>query len=279
MKPSSYAFGRLLTLQTGVIAALLLFSAPSGAQTLLADGEPAAAPTLADIAAYRKAVAEDGKLVEGIQAKALEYYDRAAEALSQIEKVGTETAALVDRIEQGPARVAEIRELLKGPRSPTESVTPASGATVEELQAIVNEKRAALTVAQDVLNQKEAAFASIKQSGKAIVEDYVARERSLSKITKEADAPPAADAAPALVQARSTYLRARVILEKAEFEQLRRAYASYDLLAELAALERELAAADAAAVGDQRQVLEQALQERRESRRAGPTLGSRRGDL
>ena len=265
MKPSSDAFGRIFTLQTGVIAALLLFGAPSGAQTLLADGEPAAAPTLADIAAYRKAVAEDGKLVDDVQAKALEYYDRAAEALSQIEKVGTETAALVDRIEKGPARVAEMRELLKSPRSPTASVIPASDATVEELQTIVNEKRAAFTVAQDVLNQKEAALASIKQSGKAIVEDYVARERSLSQITKEADAPPAADAAPALVQARSTYLRARLILEKAKFERLRRAYASYDLLAELATLERELAAADAAAVGEQRQVLEEALQERREA--------------
>jgi potassium efflux system protein len=265
MKPSSYVFGRLFTLQAGVIAAMLLFGAPSGAQTLLADGEPAAAPTLANIAAYRKAVAEDGELVEGVQAKALEFYDRAAEALGQIEKIGTETAALVDRIEKGPARVAEIRELLKSPRSPTESVIPASDATVEELQAVVNEKRVAFTVAQDVLNQKEAALASIKQSGKAIVEDYVARERSLSKITTEADAPPAADAAPALVQARSTYLRARLILEKAKFEQLRRAYGSYELLAELATLERELAAADAAAVSDQRQVLEQALQERREA--------------
>ena len=243
---------------------MVLFVAPSGAQSLLLEAQTVATPTLAEIEEHRKVVEDDGELPQDVQAKALEYYGRAAEALGELKKVGSETAALAARIEEGPARVAEIRERLKSPRPPIESVVPASDATVEELQAAANEKRAAVAVAQDVLNQREATLASITQSGKAIVEEYVARERSLDKITKEVRAPPAADTPPALVQARSTYLNTRLALEYAEFEQLKRAYASYDLLTELATLERELAVADAAAIGDQRQVLEEALQKRRE---------------
>jgi len=264
MKPISDACGYLRPIQTCVIAVVLLFAAPCGAQSILLEGVAKATPTLAEIEERRKVAEADSELAEDVQAKALEFYDRAAEALGQTKGVGAETAALAARLEEGPARVAEIRELLKSPRVAIQSVVPASDTTVEELQAAVNEKRAASTVAQDILHQKEAALASISQSGKVIVEEYVARERSLGKIAEEARAPPAADTPPALARARSTYLDTRLALEYAEFEQLKRAYGSYDLLTELATLERELAAANAEAIADQRQALEEALQKRRE---------------
>ena len=85
MKPISRAFGPLWTVQACLVAAPLLFVAPSAAQPALLDGEPAAAPTFADVETGRKAAEEDGDLAEDVKAKVLEYYDRAAEALGQSE--------------------------------------------------------------------------------------------------------------------------------------------------------------------------------------------------
>jgi potassium efflux system protein len=264
MKRFSHAFYPLLGAQTCLIVAMLFFVAPSGAQPVLPDGESAAAPTLADIETRRKAAEGDSELAGDVRAKVLEFYDRAAEVLGQTEEVAARTAALIARVETSPARVAEIREQLKSP-VPIETPVPAPDASVDELQAAVNEQRAALTVAQDVLDQKEAAVSSLKKSGQSIVEEYVARERSLSTLSDESRLPPSADVPPGLYQARQTFLGVRLVLEQAELDWLRRRNASYEPLVELAALEREIAVAVVAGIDKQREVLEVALQSRRES--------------
>ena len=207
----------------------------------------------------------DTGLAQDVQAKALEYYDRAAESLALTEEAAAKTAALIARIEEGPARVAELREWLEKPRSPTEAAAPAPDASTEQLQAAVNEIRAASTVARDVLDEKDTALSSLKKSGKAIVEEYVARERSLNKITEEARALPSVDIPPAVSQARQAYLGARQTLEQTELDRLRRRNTSYDLLIDLAAVERELAVVELTLIEGEREVLEEALQKRREA--------------
>jgi potassium efflux system protein len=265
MKPPEHPFDIRRRVRICLIAAMLCWVTPVGAQLALPAGQPLAAPTPADIEAGRKAVEADTGLAQDVQAKALEYYDRAAESLALTEEAAAKTAALITRIEQGPARVAELRERLDNPRSPTEAAAPAPDSSSEQLQAAVNEIRAALTVARDVLAEKDKALSSLKKSGKAIVEEYVARERSLDKITKEARALPSADIPPALERARQAYLGARQILEQTELDRLRRRNTSYDLLIDLAALERELAVAELTLTEGEREVLEEALQKRREA--------------
>jgi len=265
MKPSTHPLGARRTARTCLIVAMLCLVTPIGAQRALPDGQSPAVPTLADIETRRKAAQENAELAQEVQAKTLEYYDRAAETLDQTEQTAARIAALISRIEEGPARVAELRKRLKSPRSPIVAAMPAPDASVEELQAAVNEKLAGLTVAREVFNEKKKALSSLKKSGKAIVEEYVARERGLSKITEEARAPPPADMPPALSQARQTFLGARLVLEQTELDQLRRRNSSYDLLTELATLERDLAAADVAWIENEHEVLEEALQKQREA--------------
>jgi potassium efflux system protein len=248
-----------------LVFAVFCFASPAGAQPAAPGGEFPGAPTLADVETGRKAVEENAELSQDTKIKALELYARAKAVLGQTEEVVAETAALAARIEEAPASLAALREQLESLRSPAETTTPNTDATAEELQAAVNEKRAAYTVAREVLTGKEAALSSMEKSGKAIVEEYVIRERSLRKITEEARAPPPVDTPPAVSQARQIYLAARQVLEQAELERLRRRNASYELLFELAAIERELAAADLARIQGERDVLEQALQGRRES--------------
>ena len=244
---------------------MLLFLSSASAQSATNGGESLAAPTLDDIQSERKAVEGNAELGEDVRAKALELYDRAAQALKQYEETTAATNALAARIEQGPARIAEIRKQLENPRPPAETRAPAQDMSTEKLEAAVNEARAASTVARDALNEKEAAVAALAQSGKAIVEDYVSRERSLGKVTDELRAPPVADVPPAVSKARKTFLSARRALEQAELTRLRRRNSSYDLLVELTTLERDLAAAEVARIQDRRTLLEEALQKRREA--------------
>jgi potassium-dependent mechanosensitive channel len=222
-------------------------------------------PTPTAIAAGRKAVNDDAELSQEAKTKALEYYDRAAQALEKSQEAATKTAALIARIEQGPARIAELRARLANPDASVDIALPPADTSAEQLAAAVNQKRAASTVARDALNDKEAALAALTQSGTAIVEEYVARERSLAKIKEEALVPASVDMPPALSRARKIYLGARQLFEQAELSRLQRRNTSYDLLVELSSLERDVAAAEMARIQHERTVLEEALQERRET--------------
>jgi len=138
-------------------------------------------------------------------------------------------------------------------------------APVEELKAALNEQRASLTVVRDALDEKETALSSLTKSGAAIVEEYVARERSLAKINEELRAPVSAGVSPVVEQSRKIYLSARRALEQGQLDQIRRRNASYEQLVELTTLERDLVADRAARTQEEYDQLETALQGRRES--------------
>ncbi|TFH47814.1 MAG: hypothetical protein E4H01_07575, partial [Lysobacterales bacterium] len=270
MNPIAHTRGAGRMARLGLMIALLCFMLPAGAQPPAANGEAPAAPTLDEIQVKRKAAEQNSDLPQDIQAKALELYDRAIEAVNQSAEVAAMTGALITRIEEGPARVAELRAQLSRPRPPVESTAATVDMSAEELQAAVNVKRAKYSVARDTLDEKEATLASLTQSGKSIVEEYASRERSLAKITEEARTPPSPDTPPAVAEARNFYLAARRSFEQAELSRLRRRNASYDLLVELTTLERDLVAADIVQIQAERTALEEVLQEQRErSARAG----------
>jgi potassium efflux system protein len=257
--------GARRTVLSWLTIVLLMLATTAGARSPTPSANTPAAPSVDEIQAMRKSVEENTELAEDARTRAVELYDRAAEAMAQSAEVAAKTSALVTRIEKGPARIAELRAELAAPRPPAETPAVPAAASIEELVAAANEKRAEYTVARESLNDREAALGALATSGKAIVEDYVARERSLAKIVEEERAPPPIDAPPAVVEARKTYLAARRSLEQAELSWLRRRNASYDMLVELATLERDAAAAKLAQIQDQRTALEQAVQVRREN--------------
>lgn len=265
MKPSPHIIGIRRRAWPCLIIALLCCVPPAAARQPPTGLRSTAAPTLDVVETGRQAVKGEAELDEDSRNKALEFYDRAEQALTQAEETAAGMAVLIARIEEGPARVAELRQSLEDFDTAVQMTPPAKDASTEELQATVNEERAQYTVARDALNAKEAELASLTQSGTAIVEEYVARERSLAKITEEAAAPPPVDTPPALNRARKIYLEARRRFEQAELNRLRRRNASYDLLVELATLERDLAAAQVARIQKERNLLEEALQARREA--------------
>ena len=181
MKLSTHVLGARHMARSCLVFAVFCFASPAGAQPAAPGGESPGAPTLADVETGRKAVEENAELSQDTKIKALELYARAKEVLGQTEEVVAETAALAARIEEAPASLAALRKQLESLRSPAETTTPNTDATAEELQAAVNEKRAEYTVAREVLTGKEAARSSLEKSGKAIVEEYVTRDRSLSQ--------------------------------------------------------------------------------------------------
>ena len=224
------------------------------------------ASTLADIDAGRRAVEENAELSEQIKAEALDFYDRAATARQQAEQTQADTAALIERIDNAPERLAALRAQIESAQAPREVESPPSDAPIEELQALLTSKRAELTSASDALEGKEAELNALTQSGEALVEAFVARDRKIAELAQEARVAAPAGMPPALATARRTYLAAQLALERTALAQMQRRNASYDLLVELATLERDLAAAETSRLRNETAALAAALRDRREAR-------------
>jgi len=265
MKPFVGLRAARIALWLPLVAGLLVCNTPAAAQTSAASGELPPAPASADIQAGRSAVEENTELAEKAKTEAIDFYDRAATALEQLEQTETDTAALAERIADGPARVAELRKQLETVQTEPEPEPPPADTSVEALQATLTSKRAELASARNTLQEKEAALNSLTQSGEALVEQYVARERKVNEIAAELRAPPAPGVSPALAKARRAYLAARLALERAGLTQMQRRNSNYDLLVELATLERELAASQVSRIQREATALAATLRDRRES--------------
>ena len=262
------------------LVSLLFFCAISGAgaqpdaaPAAQPDAAPAALPAVTSaglnaetIQGQRASVEADTSLAEEVKVSALDYYDRALRELETAGATVTETAALEAEIASANERITALSERLASPPEPDAGLDVPANATLEEIQALANERRADLTVAREHLNERERQLSELKSAGTTYSEQLAQREQELRRTMDELQATTASKDAPALVQAQQTFLQARQHRQESEIAFIRLGLGSYDNLVRLHTLERDAAAADLNLLEPQLAALDARLQEVREDK-------------
>jgi potassium efflux system protein len=232
----------------------------------------------------RKAAESDARLNDLQRQKALELYDQAADWLRQAEELKTRLARLDTLLHEAPKRIDAVRS---GKVEPLPDADDINGllaeASLERIELAQTHEQMALQQARDTRRRQADELSQLLVSGKGLNEEIASKIDALQRIDADLVVP-AADEPEALQQARTMVLQARRMLRQSELDHLKLRLGSQDLLTNLAQAERDTAAAEIAQRERRVDMLNQALQQQRETqarqaRQAAEAMQSRTESL
>ena len=214
-----------------------------------------------ELDAARQALSSDATLNDTQKQQAQDLVRQAAEDLAQTRQASTALTRLQQRIAGAPRQITRLQRQLQWPAKTPPAIP--DDTSLNQLQLQLSQQKAALSDAEDQLNQVGARLNMLRTGAKGIGDRIAEDSQHLSQIKTDLQAS-AADTPPALRQAQHLALRARHALRSREREQLQLQLGNLNLLTTLAQARHDLLTAQVAAGRKHQSALIAAIQERRE---------------
>jgi potassium efflux system protein len=213
----------------------------------------------------RKAAESDARLNDLQRQKALELYDQAADWLRQAEEFKKRLVRLDTLLHEAPKRIDAVRSGKVEPLPDADDInTLLAEASLERIELAQTHEQMALQQARDTRRRQADELSQLLVSVKGLNEEIASKIDALQRIDADLGVP-ATDEAEVLQQARTMMLQARRLLRQSELDHLKLRLGSQDLLTNLAQAERDTAAAEIAQREHRVDMLNQALQQLRET--------------